>query len=137
MILAVIGSTEVNSCKQITDLLRGIFIDKSPDGFTSGGADGIDTISEGLFKQMFPYNPRFIYEPEVRVWNHPRGFKWRNKKIIKTCDEGVCIRHVDSKTYGSGWTADRIEDMGKPVDRYIVFEDYSIQKVNNYRKFKK
>lgn len=132
MILAVFGSVIIEPRDEILKFLKLLFLEKNPNGFVSGGAEGVDTISESLFKRLFPYREIYVYEPIVRKWDHPKGFKWRNKKIGRKGDEGVCIRHESSESYGSGWTADYMEGIGKPVTRYTVFLDYKIKEVTTY-----
>lgn len=132
MIMAVVGSVNLEVQPSVVELIKGIFLEYLPEVFVSGGALGIDTISEGIFKRMFPYKRRIVFKPEVRNWAHPRGFRWRNIKVARTCDKLVCIRSENSGTYGSGWTADYTERLGKPVTRYLVTADYMVHPVDNY-----
>lgn len=81
----------------------------------SGGAEGIDSIAEGIADDL--RMPKLIHYPEVRNWE---GFKARNILIAEDCDELVMVRSRQSKTYGSGWTADYAEKIGKRVYRYYV-----------------
>lgn len=120
MIIAIIGSTLVKPHPKVIKFLTDILVKEDPDGFTSGGADGTDKISENIFKSLYPERPTYIYLPVVYQWNHPKGFKWRNIKIAKKGDKFFRLAHVNSKTYGSGWTCDQAERLGKPVERYIV-----------------
>lgn len=83
----------------------------------SGGAPGVDTIAhqaaiqhEVRFKIFFPNNHRW----------EPDGFKERNTQIAMYCDSLIRVSTTDCKTYGSGWTADYAEQLGKPVMRYWV-----------------
>lgn len=54
---------------------------------------------------------------EVAEWDHPQGLKARDTLIAQTCDAMLCLRHQESETYGSGWTADHCKKLGKPVYR--------------------
>ncbi len=122
MRLAVVGSTQFAKDREATvwatDLINTIFDDywKVLDTVVSGGAKGIDSLGARLaeergFKvvEYLPTNARWA----------PNGYMDRNLLIAQNCDELVRISHHASKTYGSGWTADRAEEMGKPVHRYI------------------
>jgi hypothetical protein len=57
--------------------------------------------------------------PKHRRWQ-PEGFKARNILIAVTCDEMLCIRDPGSSTYGSGWTANYADSLGKPVTRILI-----------------
>lgn len=54
------------------------------------------------------------FEASQNDWPH---FKARNIQIGDYCDSLVCIRSRLSTTYGSGWTADYTEKLGKKVWR--------------------
>lgn len=84
----------------------------------SGGALGIDTLAAQIAHRD---GYRFTeYRPKNFQWDGPEGFKERNKQIAETCDTMLCIRSIQSNTYGSGWTADYAEQLGKTVWRYYV-----------------
>lgn len=84
----------------------------------SGGAKGVDE----LVRECFEHSPFEFQEylPSVTNWEGPGGFKSRNLRIAEECTELYCIRSRQSESYGSGWTADRVEEMGKIVWRYYV-----------------
>jgi len=132
MILAVVGSQDIKSEHTVVRFLTNLFIEKEPDTFVSGGARGIDTIAENLFRSLYPYTPRKIYRAKVYRWDHPEGFKTRNKKIAEICDELVCIRSYNSATYGSGWTADYAERLGKTVYRFLIDYNDNIRPIKQY-----
>ncbi|GAI41271.1 unnamed protein product, partial [marine sediment metagenome] len=48
------------------------------------------------------------------------GFKWRNLEMVRWGDQGIRIRSKRTKSYGSGFTIDRMESRGKPIERYEV-----------------
>ena len=55
----------------------------------------------------------------------PLGYTWqdfaeRNLQMAKDCDTLVAIRSRTAHTYGSGWTADRAEELGKEVHRILI-----------------
>jgi predicted Rossmann fold nucleotide-binding protein DprA/Smf involved in DNA uptake len=83
----------------------------------SGGAIGIDSIATLVANEL---NIRMIeHLPKNNRWK-PDGFEDRNIKIAEDCSFLLCIRSSQSTTYGSGWTADRAEEMGKPVWRVTI-----------------
>jgi len=134
MIIAVVGSQKIHTKYNVIGFIRDLFMEKDPESFVSGGANGIDSIAESLFRSLFPYNPVHIFRPEVFEWHHPKGFKARNKRIAEACDELVCIRSCYSSTYGSGWTADYAEKNGKIVHRFLLQDDGEIVRVKKYFK---
>ncbi len=61
-----------------------------------------------------------IFPPEVNQWEddgEKMGYKSRNLAIATRCDRLYCLKSRNSKTNGSGWTADRAVDNGKIVVR--------------------
>lgn len=59
------------------------------------------------------------FPPKNNRWR-PEGFEERNMLIARRCDKLYRISTRDSKTYGSGWTADRAQELGKPVRRFYI-----------------
>lgn len=92
--------------------------------FISGGEPtGVDTWAEeivdvwrGIEKQIFLPEPR-TGRDSPSDWER---FKKRNIKVAEACDVLYAIRSKSSTTYGSGWTADYAEKLGKEVHRYYV-----------------
>lgn len=118
MKLAIVGSTAFSSDedakywadKEICEIIEA----REPELIISGGALGIDTLAY-VIAMRYSIESK-IYWPATSKWA-PNGFKDRNILIANACDELVSIRHYASKTYGSGWTADRAEEQGKSVTR--------------------
>lgn len=119
-ILAIVGSTKfaedklahavaTNFITYYVELVR-------PTIIVSGGAIGIDTIADTIAKKMNIVMETF--HPTNKRWE-PEGFKERNVKIAEFCTWLISIRHFNSKTYGSGWTADYAEIIGRPVQRFM------------------
>ena len=50
----------------------------------------------------------------------PAGTRNATPRIANACDHLVCIYDPDSKTRGSGWTADIAEKLGKEVTRVAI-----------------
>jgi hypothetical protein len=87
------------------------------DGIVTGDAPGIDQLVWDICQNLeMPCDP---LAPQQRHWE-PRGFKARNIRIAEECDEMLCIRDPESTTYGSGWTAEYTDAMGKPVTRVTI-----------------
>jgi predicted Rossmann fold nucleotide-binding protein DprA/Smf involved in DNA uptake len=116
--LAVVGSTNVTYPQLLlaSKIIRGILIEV-PSLIISGGAVGIDSLAEAMAQE---YDIRFkAYYPKNNRWE-PEGYKERNLLIAGDCTHLLCIRSSQSTTYGSGWTADRAEEMGKIVWRVQI-----------------
>lgn len=59
------------------------------------------------------------FPPKNNRWR-PEGYEERNLLIARRCDKLYRVATRDSATYGSGWTADRAEQFGKPVRRFYI-----------------
>lgn len=121
-ILAIVGSTYFDKDSHSWWTARNFIIkflkdDMLPDQIISGMALGIDSIAEYVAKTVLDLNFKG-YPPKNPVWE-PDGFKARNIEIAETCTRLLCIRHYNSNTYGSGWTADYAERNKKHVERYV------------------
>lgn len=120
MILAIVGSVLLDEGSQkelATEWIKLALVKISPTLVVSGGADGIDSLAEETaVESEYPFK-KFL--PKNRRWE-PEGFKARNIQIAQTCDYLLCIRTKQSKTYGSGWTADYAQRIGKHVKRIII-----------------
>ena len=126
MNIAIVGSSQLSDQQAksarhlISRIVHSITEESSYSWFPkliSGAAVGVDSIAEGECDRAGWGSE--IFPPANLRWE-PNGFKDRNLKIAEACDVLYCIRAKDSKTYGSGWTADRAEEMGKPVWRFYV-----------------
>ena len=126
MILAVVGSTELNESQNMAAkfVIWGALQVLNPTGFTSGGAKGVDTLGQNLF-WTFRSDAKdvFIWLPEHPSWEGRgilKGFRHRNLQIAETCDSLLRVVRKDSTTYGSGWTAAQAREMGKDVWEVFV-----------------
>lgn len=89
-----------------------------PEEIVSGGASGVDSWAEA-YADAYDI-PKMILRP-IGVSNPAWiAFKNRNIEIAEYCDAMVCIRSTRSNTYGSGWTADYTEKLGKKVWRLEI-----------------
>ncbi len=129
-VLAIVGSTKFHEdlhAFQIASTFLSSYINKKlPDEIISGGAFGIDTIAIQI-AEIFGI-PWTNFLPKNKRWE-PNGFKERNIEIASTCTRLVCVRHFNSKTYGSGWTADYTERLSKNVERFMFMPNYEIEKL--------
>lgn len=83
----------------------------------SGGAYGVDEWAYQIAtEQGYPVD---VIVPKFNRWS-PEGYQDRNKEIARRCDTLLCIRSDRSTTYGSGWTADYAEEIGKKVHRLTL-----------------
>jgi len=126
VILAIVGTRLFGSEKglvyarlvieyEVTDFMHWTgFVTGDPQYSNSHGVDA-------LVKQECNYQGREceVLAPVNRRWE-PDGFKARNIAIAEACDELLCIRNPESSSYGSGWTANYAETLGKKVTRVEI-----------------
>lgn len=119
MRLAVVGSSNITDHQlfMVETIVKGWIYQYRPSLIISGGAKGVDRTAEVAANMMGV--PTSIYLPLNARWE-PEGYKDRNLKIATECTHLLCIRSLQSTTYGSGWTADRAEEMGKTVWRVTI-----------------
>jgi hypothetical protein len=94
----------------------------------SGGAAGSDELA-ALAAVELGYSEDdgtlLIYRPRVRRLHGPGGYRARDEQIAQACTHLLRIYCQQATTYGSGWTADRAEDLGAIVVRYNACLDRS------------
>ncbi len=118
--LVIVGSTCADP-KDTKPIIRAVINRINPDIVGSGEAKGTDTHVKEVCDKLGVYYKGF--SPEHRSWLGTPilcGFRCRNLRMVRWGDRGVRIGSRQSPTYGSGWTIDRMEDRGKPVERYMV-----------------
>lgn len=94
-----------------------------PDIIISGGAEGVDEIAElcaGKFGYTEENRKLRIFRPTVRRFHGPGGFRARDKEIAHASTHVLRLACKKAKTYGSGWTADEAERIGRVVVRELV-----------------
>jgi hypothetical protein len=137
-VLAIVGSRDVPDYVS-SSLVKQAILEHKPSMVVSGGAKGIDTMAEIMAYEMGI--PVMQFMPSEHSWDPtpkapadpievvvdmgmniviPGGYKARNMKIAESCDCLVRIASSTTKTYGSGWTADYAERIGKRVIRHTV-----------------
>ncbi len=120
MILAIVGTRRFSNPKAMRYaelIIRHEIRENQWESFVTGDASGIDTMVEMMCRGAG--RPCLILAPGNEVWK-PAGYQVRNILIAETCDELLCIRDPESTTYGSGWTANYAESLGKPVTRIEI-----------------
>ncbi len=120
MILAIVGTRSFGNPKGLAYariLISSEVWSTRWAGFVTGDAPGVDTLVREICEEADC--PCEVLRPEHRRWE-PDGYKARNAAIAATADEMLCIRDPGSATYGSGWTADHMETLGKPVTRVLI-----------------
>lgn len=116
--LADLTTTQQHTATIIIRSLLFCYALNSHPLLVSGGCDGIDTFAEAEAEHLGIVTK--IFRPLKRKWEGPGGFKERNIKIVEESDVIVAIRSLTSSTYGSGWTADYADSVGKEVHRIYV-----------------
>jgi hypothetical protein len=145
-VLAIVGSRDVPKYLSESIIREALLLHK-PSLVVSGGAHGVDTDAAILAREEGFATLEIV--PKVQSWDgapfvnghsskvDPRapgeyvidggvvvvvegGFKIRNEKVAETCDCLIRIASRTTRTYGSGWTADRAQDLGKNVYRHIA-----------------
>lgn len=120
MRLGIIGSTKFvrpSAYREAEEIIDEALYNLLPDVVVSGGADGIDSM--GARKARLRDIEVVEHLPKNRRWQ-PEGFKARNILIAEDCDQLLVIRCRQSKTYGSGWTADYAAGIGVTVRRHLL-----------------
>lgn len=119
-VLAIVGSVRFQRPDALTEarrIIEDVLDRRRPDAIVSGGAVGIDSLAEQIAGERgiqmivhLPAHPRWA----------PAGYRDRNLLIVRDCTRLLAIRCHTSKTYGSGWTADRAEATGRIVWRVTL-----------------
>lgn len=136
-VLAIVGSRDVPRYAA-ESLIRTAILEHKPSIVVSGGARGVDTFAREIAQEMGVTVMEFV--PETPAWEAPPktseatetptaygmrvtvpgGFKARNEAVGDAC---TCLERMYSRTtttYGSGWTADHAEKLGKNVVRHLI-----------------
>lgn len=89
----------------------------------SGGAKGYDQIAE-IVAEVMGYTEEsstmIVHLPTVQQFHGPGGYRERDALIAADCTHLLRLACVKATTYGSGWTADEAERLGKVVVRDSV-----------------
>ena len=119
MRLAIVGSQDkwwpVGKYDEVLELIWQELEWVQPDEVVSGGASGVDTWAVEVAEEMLI--PTRVCLPSGRHWEF---YKERNMEIANTSDWLLCIRSSTAGSYGSAWTADYAERIGRIVKRVVV-----------------
>src|ERR1051326_2483382 len=114
--LAIVGSRDLDGNAMAWQTLEAVLDELKPSLLISGGAGGIDSMAEESAKARGI--PTCIFLPEKPLgWP---SYRARDLLIAEGCDMCVRIYSNTTKTYGSGWTVDQAEKMGKQVRRILI-----------------
>lgn len=124
MRLAIVGSQlfhESWKYNVVDAMIKTFLIHQEPDVVISGGCKtGVDRSAE-LLGKWYGYSEEdgtlIIHRPNNDQWE-PNGFKKRNIMIAEDCTHMLCIRDKGSTTYGSGWTANYADNLGRHVWKF-------------------
>jgi hypothetical protein len=130
VVLCIVGSQASAWKDPTTDRLRVEAIIRPavrllvPDLIISGRSPGggVDVWAEEMASQLgYTEGDGFWpFEPTVRRWEGEGGYKQRDRAMAEACTHLLAIRSMWSKTYGSGWTADRARTLGKIVALEVI-----------------
>jgi len=136
-ILAIVGSRDCHESAKV--LINGLLGEHKPIAMVSGGARvrasdrmrQLVSVDEEAARMASQAGIQVIeLKPTTWTWLGTGGIKERNMQIAESCVCLVRIGSTTSKTYGSGWTADYAEMIGKEVTRYIL-DEHGVWSVGN------
>lgn len=123
-ILAIVGSTTFKSPQGMriaSDIISATLNRRRPDILCSGESPfgGVDNIAK---RAAHTRRLDFVgFPPRRWVWTHPDGgFRERNEALAAYCTRLLCIRCAEAGSYGSGYTADHAEQLGRSVRRFWI-----------------
>lgn len=120
VVLAVVGSRKFvnpDAYRLAEQQLSAALELLDPSRVVSGDADGLDR-----WAQNYCWTRHYLvasYRPTHRRWE-PDGYKERNIRVAQECTHLLSIRCLMTSTYGSGWTADYAQQIGRKVRRVTV-----------------
>jgi len=128
-ILAIVGSVNRyftgSEEAEARGYIRDFLLRTKPSEVISGGAPGVDEWAIHIAKNL-GIRTRVFHAAHLR-WE-PDGFKERNREIAETCTMLLRIAHRASATYGSGWTRDEAERLGKSTIQRDIGEAKEVKK---------
>lgn len=116
MKLAIVGSVTIGDSRLAAAIIEYVIAKYKPAVVVSGGARGADTLAAKIAKSHGIKVDEKL--PAVDNWQY--GYKPRNILIARGCDRLVRIAARAGKTYGSGWTRDYAQSIGKPTEEYVI-----------------
>lgn len=112
-VLAIVGSTrfaDIDGIDIARSIIEGVIERRRPEVIVSGGAPGIDTLAARIANENGIELREFL--PLNQQWE-PHGYKQRNDQIVEECTRLLRVHCRWGSTYGSGYTHDRADAMGK------------------------
>lgn len=121
-VLGIVGSVKITPTDPRAPYAAALILEAlekfNPTQVVSGGAVGIDTLGADVARAYGFDVHEFL--PEFPRWA-PRGYKARNELIAQCSTHLLRIAAKESRTYGSGWTADHAEKVwGAQVARVTL-----------------
>lgn len=119
-VLVIVGSRDLAGNAEARALIE-LELDNHPNfrRFISGGAVGIDKMAEKAARKRNSKAVR-VYNPSERKFWGEGGYRERDIWMAEDCEHLVRISSSTTTTYGSGFTADHAESLGKSVTRHVV-----------------
>lgn len=124
--LAIVG-TRVLACdgdrQRVAARVKAAVEKLRPAVIISGGAKGVDEIAETVTRLM-GYDEAdgtlIIHRPTTRKFHGPGGYRERDAQIAQDCTHLLRLACRQATTYGSGWTADEANRLGRVVVRALM-----------------
>jgi len=91
----------------------------------SGGADGVDSIAAqaaATYGYTEADGSLVVHRPAKKRFHGAGGYRERDGLIAADCTHLLRLSCMQATTYGSGWTANEAERLGKIVVRAQVCE---------------
>lgn len=127
--LAIVG-TRILDCRndstRVVERIKRAIDRLQPDVIISGGADGVDVLAEAAaiwFGYTETNGKLIVHRPTTKRFQGPGGYRERDLLIAQECTHMLRIACKMSTTYGSGWTAQEAEKLGKTVVRWVPCPD--------------
>lgn len=124
--LAIVG-TRVLQCPgdpiNASRRIRAAIEHLCPTVVISGGAKGVDTVAEIVARTMGfreQDGTLIVRHPKVRRFHGQGGYRERDALIARECTHLLRLACRQATTYGSGWTADEAQRLGRIVVREQV-----------------
>lgn len=120
MKLAIVGSVSLAGREDVYRRIQDAIEALEPEEVISGGAVGVDTMAVEVAEMLGIPWVEFLPKKQAWLRGSPDGFQARNLRIAQSCDTLVRFAAADSRTYGSGWTRDRVLERNRPAWQVTV-----------------
>lgn len=123
MKIAIVGSRDFKDLETLRNILKDLPKEFGRFTFISGGARGVDTLTEKIIDKMnagkfseHQHHPKLIFKPDWDTYGKKAGFL-RNQKIVQEAD--MLIAFWDGKSKGTKHSIDLAVQKGIPINIYI------------------